>query len=139
MNMNSIIDIALIANGIYDLLCASSILWLYKIPVFTQLSKLHPMMFEKKENYDNPVIKRLLSYWLITEGSIRIIAGCYRNIGLDIAASFTYFIEAFCFEYENRIGLTMVRSKVMFVSIVSTIMGIWILLRPFGIYDKINI
>jgi len=113
-----IINIILITNGVYDIACAASILWLNDLPLFSTLAKLHPTMFNSLQHSEHPVIKRLLSY------------------SLDVATAMTYFIEAFCFEYESRVGQTMDSSKVAFVSIVSTIMGILFLLRPFGVYDN---
>ena len=136
--MNLLINLVLITNGIYDLACAAGILWFENLPVFNTLSKLHPTMFADDINSENPVIKRLLSYWLITYGMVRTIAGFHRNNALDIAAAMTYFIEAFCFEYENRVGGTMDPSKVAFVSIVSALMGVWFLMRPYGIFNKKN-
>ncbi len=115
-------DVVLVSNGVYDLTCAASILWLNNT-----LSTLHPTMFSKRHHYENPVIKRLLAYWLITYGMVRLIAGFSGEKNLYLVASMTYFIEAFCFEYENRIGHNMVTSKVTFVSTVSVLMGIWIM------------
>ena len=133
MSMSSlIINTALITNGIYDITCAASILWLD--PSFI-LARLHPNMFSNPKHSEDLVIKRLLSYWLITYGMVRTTAGLRRDNELDIAAAMTYFIEAFCFEYESRVGKTMNTSNVAFVYIVSTIMGILFLLRPFGVYD----
>lgn len=131
-----IINIILITNGVYDIACAASILWLNDLPLFSTLAKLHPTMFASLQHSEHPVIKRLLSYWLITYGMVRTMAGFHRDNALDVATAMTYFIEAFCFEYESRVGQTMDSSKVAFVSIVSTIMGILFLLRPFGVYDN---
>lgn len=93
-------------------------------------------MFAKEEHFDNPVVKRLLSYWLITYGVARTAAGIPNNFefGMDVVAAITYFIEAFCFEYEHRVGKTLVPSKVTFVSVFSFILGVLVLLRPFGVY-----
>ena len=117
-----IIRLVLVSNGLYDLACAAAILWSHN----TTLSKLHPKMFSKRKHYENPVIKRLMAYWLITYGMVRLVAGFSSNSVLHLVAAMTYFIEAFCFEYENQIGRTMVTSKVTFVSTVSVVMGIWI-------------
>ncbi len=130
---NLLMNLVLITNGIYDLACAAGILWFENLPVFNTLSKLHPTMFAEKKNSENPVVKRLLSYWLITYGMVRTIAGFHQDDALDVAAAMTYFIEAFCFEYENRVGGTLVPSKVAFVSIVSALMGIFFLMRPYGL------
>jgi hypothetical protein len=72
------------------------------------------------------VIKRLLAYWLITYGTIRIAAGCYFDVILHIVAALSYFIEAFCFIYEYQVGNTLVLHKVIFVSIFSFVIGLFI-------------
>ena len=120
------INIILIINGVYDLVCAASILWLHEIPFFSTFSKLHPKMFIEQHS-DHHVIQRLLSYWIITYGMVRIMAGFHRDNALYMVAALTYFIEAFCFEYESRVFNTMVSSKVMFVSMTSIIIGIFII------------
>ena len=136
--MDTAIDIVLILNGIYDILCASSILWFQGIPPFSYLAQLHPTMFSEKENSENPTLKRFLAYWIMTYGGLRLTAGFHRDVALDSFAAATYFIEALCFENENRIWKTMVPSKVLFVSIFSVILGVWVLLRPIGVYDSIS-
>jgi hypothetical protein len=46
-----------------------------------------------------------------------------------MVGALTYFIEAFCFQYESRIGGTVVRSKATIVSVVSLLMGGFLLWR----------
>ena len=60
--------IVLIVNGIYDLVCASSILFT-SIPI---ISSLHPGIFAQDELRTHPVIRRLLAYWILTFGSVRL-------------------------------------------------------------------
>lgn len=129
-NLDPVITGILLLNGIYDLCCCAGILWFSNLPVFDGLSQLHPTMFAKKEHSENNVIKRLLAYWIMTYGMARTIAGVTREDGLDMVAAMTYFIEAFCFEYENRVGKTMIPSKVTFVSVFSAALGVLVLLRP---------
>jgi hypothetical protein len=59
---------------------------------------------------------------------VRIAAGLYGGPVINIAAALTYFIEAFCFEYENTVGKTTIPSKVRFVSVFSLILGIHVLM-----------
>ena len=54
----------------------------------------------KYDHSEHPVIKRLLAYWIMTYGTIRLVAGIYTEVGLDYTAAFSYFIEALCFEIE---------------------------------------
>ena len=138
-NGNNVINVILLINGIYDLCCCCGILFFPTIPGFSQLSKLHVTMFSEEKDIQNPVIKRLLAYWIMTYGMVRTAAGARREFVIDIAAAITYFIEALCFEYESRVGKTMIQSKVTFVSAFSFVLGVMVLLRPFGIYEKYTI
>jgi len=123
-----IIKIIFITNGIYDLMCALSILWLYPYPIFNFLSQLHPTVFTQKY-INNPVIRRLLAYWIFTYGMTRTIAGLYNDPNLKIVGSLTYFIEAFCFKYEDKFYNTMIHNKATFVSMSSLFLGTFILLH----------
>ena len=87
-------------------------------------------MFASEDHINHPVIRRLLSYWLLTYGTVRTAAGLHRDNVLDILGALTYLIEAFCFEYELRIGGTMIQSKVTFVSVFSLALGILVASRP---------
>ena len=60
----------------------------------------------------------------------RTAAGLHLDNALHIVGAITYFIEAFCFEYELRVGETMNRSKVTFVSVCSLFLGALVLSRP---------
>lgn len=72
-------------NGLYDILCGSCLLKFISIPV---LNKLHSEMFHP-ELISNDFACRLLGYWIITYGSIRL---CHnRNSPL---VSLSYYIEA---------------------------------------------
>ncbi len=126
-----IIDTVLILNGLYDLTCACSILWLGSLPGFKILSDLHANMFESAEHARHPVIRRLLAYWLLTYGVARTAAGIHRDEVLDLIGALTYLIEALCFEYESRVGGTLIASKVAFVSVTSLFLGAVVLSRSF--------
>ena len=106
------INSILILNGIYDLFCSFSILFLSN-----PFSTLHLNMFNS--SFHIPIINRLLAYWILTYGSIRLISGIYpSNITYFISAN-TYLIEAFCYEYELFINNSMIKNKIRFVSISS--------------------
>ena len=132
------VDLLFLVNGLYDLICACSILWLYRLPGFNFMSKLHTAMFKSREHWDHPVIRRLIAYWLFTYGMARIAAGMHRDKVLDIVGALTYFIEAFCFEYETRVGETMIRSKVTFVSALSMLLGVFVLSRSIVTHPPIQ-
>ena len=84
----------LILNGAYDIACATCILFVKND--YTQLSSLHSSMFKTKG--DDPMLRRLLAYWLLTYGFARLVAGIHYSVSSDMIASMTYFLEAFCFE-----------------------------------------
>ena len=120
--MDDVVDKILLANGAYDIACACSILWMPGL-----LSDLHASMFQDEAHVHNPVIRRLMAYWVLTYGVVRAAAGFQRE--LYVVGALTYFIEAFCFQYESRIGGTVVRSKATVVSVVSFLMGGFLLWR----------
>lgn len=109
----------LLINGLYDICCSFGMLFFPNVP------SLHSNMFI---NNKDPVVRRILAYWLMTYGMVRIAAGLYGGPVINIAAALTYFIEAFCFEYENTVGKTTIPSKVRFVSVFSLILGIHVLM-----------
>lgn len=125
----SLMQMLLILNGVYDIFCACCILWFKSVPWLSYLSDLHPSMFEKVEHGQHPVIRRLISYWLITYGTARIATGLHKSPVLGILGASTYFIEALCYLYELRVGETMIPYKVMFVSTLCIVLGILVLFR----------
>lgn len=46
--MDTLINGILISNGIYDIICASSILFLFDYPGFRFMATLHPTMFKEE-------------------------------------------------------------------------------------------
>ena len=99
--MDDVVDKILLANGVYDIACACSILWLHGVHGLDVLSDLHATMFQNEEHVHHPVIRRLMAYWVMTYGVVRTTAGFQRE--LYLVGALTYFIEAFCFEYESRL------------------------------------
>uniref|UniRef100_A0A6C0DCL7 Uncharacterized protein n=1 Tax=viral metagenome TaxID=1070528 RepID=A0A6C0DCL7_9ZZZZ len=98
-------------NGIYDILCAISILKIIHIPI---LSELHLSMIKKYDR--NPLFERFFAYWIFTYGIIRIF-------GNNLLISLSYFVEAVFLlnEYMNNI---LVTDKALFVIVSSIILGI---------------
>ncbi len=110
----------LFANGVYDILCTVSILWLSNIPGFRALSGLHVSMFKEI----SPLAQRLLAYWIFTYGLVRLMAAIYDDVALGAV---TYFVESIVFEYELHTGASLVLWKTRFVSVLSLVLGIVIL------------
>lgn len=152
--MNCIVTGILVLNGVYDIICALSILWRDQTssPLwepFNTLSLLHPKMFKEEcgfadisysapsQRFDDSKIRfRFLAYWVLTYGVARLVAGIKYDISSDIIAAMTYFIEAFSLEYESRMANTLFQDKVTFVSVFSVVLGILVILRPTGIYGQ---
>jgi len=125
--MDDVVDKILLANGVYDIVCACSILWLHEVHGLGILSDLHATMFQDEAHVHHPVIRRLMAYWVLTYGVVRACAGFQRE--LYMVGALTYFIEAVCFEYESLVGGTVIRYKATIVSVVSLLMGGFILWR----------
>ena len=98
-------------NGIYDILCALSILNILKIPI---LCDLHLSMIEEYKK-DNPLFERFFAYWIFTYGIMRI------SFNKTIIA-YSYFIEAIFLFNEYLIG-TVNTTKTTFVIITSLLLG----------------
>lgn len=122
MDINSIVILKwfIFFNGIYDILCAISILLCTNTP----LSKIHLSIF--KENIHYQINNRLLAYWIITYGCIRLFI-LQQNKTINILIAITYFIEAFVYIYECKLHNTTIKYNVSLVSISSLIIGLLLL------------
>jgi len=115
--MNTILNISAVVNGIYDILCALSILSLIYIPI---INELHISMIKDVER-NNSLMKRFMAYWIFSYGVMRIYGGYNMNYKL-IAIS--YYIEALVFSYEIFVYKTLIFHKAMFVIAFSLFLGI---------------
>jgi len=97
-------------NGIYNILCALSILKMINIPI---LQIINLQMF-KNVNYD-PIFERFFAYWIFTYGIIRI--------KYNIFVPYSYYIEALFVANECLVHETIVFEKGMFVIISSGLLG----------------
>jgi len=108
-------------NGVYDIFCGINILLFYKSSS-NIFANLHPSIFIYNKDVIDPIFYRLLAYWIITYGTVRI---CYfHNCKLiSIVVSLTYIIEAFvyCFEYFNY--ASTIGYKTLWVSTSSIIIS----------------
>lgn len=110
-------------NGAYDIVCATSILFLPTIPIFHFFSHLHSDMFIDKDDF----AKRLLAYWIYTYGAIRLAAGAH----FDILACVTYFLEAAAVGFEACKHNETASWKAVVVGILSMAIVV-VLLARFG-------
>lgn len=107
----SALDTVFAINGLYDILCAVSILGIVPIPI---LDELHLSVLQKHKKED-PLAERFLAYWLFTYGLMRIF-GDRRMI------AYSYFTEALVFGNEWAI-YDADSSKALFIIVSSILLG----------------
>ena len=95
-------------NGVYDILCAFSILGWVPIPY---LNKLHLSMIKNR----SPIFDRFVAYWIFTYGVIRLSND-------SVLISMSYLIEGLFFANEYRLG-TVYEGKTLFVIISSLLLA----------------
>ena len=103
-------------NGIYDILCALSILGYINIPI---LNNLHLSMFieyDRRQNQKQKLFERILAYWIFTYGIIRIS-------GNSFLISLSYYMESIFIANECLINRTIQLDKGLFVIITSYVLG----------------
>ena len=108
--MRNYINLIVKINGIYDILCALTILRIIHIPI---LDRLHISMIT---NETTPIFIRFFAYWIFTYGMIRVI--CNNHL-----VTYSYYIEAACFmnEYYND---SVNKEKTAFVIVSSLLLGL---------------
>ena len=115
MKLN-LIQQLVIFNGLYDILCAVSILKIINIPI---LDKLHLSMFIDEPTEQE---KRWIAYWIFMNGCIRI------SLQNKYLISISYLIEAIVIINECFIYKKIKIFNGLFVSITSLILAILFLL-----------
>ena len=103
---NSTLQNIILLNGIYDILCAFSILRVIYVPF---LDKIHISMFNE---YDSN-LQRILAYWIFTYGMIRLIH--YNDFSNGLVSA-SYCVEAACIFNEGIIYDKIIRPKCIFVT-----------------------
>jgi hypothetical protein len=105
-------------NGIYDIICGLSILLL---PNTYYIANIHPLVFNK-EYSNNPLLKRLLAYWILTYGFIRVSI-IFPSIIIKILIALSYFIEAYAFAYEYILFKTTLYYKTLWIVSSASLLG----------------
>jgi hypothetical protein len=108
--MRNLVKYIIKLNGIYDILCAISILKIIEIPI---LDKLHLSMIYPKSDIN----ERLFAFWIFTYGIIRL------SNNYDLIA-YSYLIEALFFGNEYLNNKTVYFDKTAFVVTSSLLLGI---------------
>lgn len=101
------------ANGVYDILCALSILRLINIP-YLHLDRIHLSMIKNKS--ENLLFERFMAYWIFTYGIMRLSV----NSSL---ITWSYFLEAFFFANELLNHQSVYVDKSLFVIFSSLLIG----------------
>jgi hypothetical protein len=110
-------------NGVYDVVCFLGIM--LALPVF---GSLHIGVF--KPNELSPLAERILAYWILTYGVIRVLVASGDEC-ITGAAALSYFIETFAFECENFTHGSVIRYKVHAMSLASMSIAVLLLtLQP---------
>jgi hypothetical protein len=109
-------------NGIYDIICGISILFFPK----SFFADIHISIFNE-EYKNNDVIKRLIAYWVITQGVIRISIFFEKSLIIKNVIALSYIIEAYAFSNEYFLFNTTNYYKTLFIIIISLILFILII------------
>ena len=104
-------------NGIYDIICGLSILLLPN----SYIANIHPLIFND-EYLNNSLLKRLLAYWIITYGFIRISI-IIPSLTIKILIALSYFIEAYAFTYEYILFKTTIYYKTLWIFSSASLLG----------------
>ena len=99
-------------NGLYDLLCGACLLNIIQIPM---LNRLYADMFHPALE-TNDFASRLLGYWIITYGTIRLCHDTHSPL-----VSLSYYLEAICLWHEMEYHQQY--SRLFFTSILSAYCG----------------
>lgn len=110
--MKSYLDYIIKLNGIYDILCALTILRIIHFPL---LQNLHLSMINDSIR-KNDIFERFFAYWIFTNGVIRL-SNCNELI------SYSYYLEAAFFLNEYRLE-SVDKNKTIFVVITSIALGL---------------
>lgn len=107
-------------NGIYDIICGFSILFLAESNFF---AKIHPSIFKDQYIIQNPLLNRLIAYWLITYGIIRTSI-IYPSTVINQLVAISYFVEAYAFAYEHIYFKTTICYKSFWIFCTSSLIGL---------------
>jgi hypothetical protein len=81
------VNVVLLLNGTYDILCAVCILWL---PA-SRLGRLHLSVFKSTPS---ALSHRIFAYWVLTYGLDRLVAGACASRGTHAVAVLSYLMES---------------------------------------------
>ena len=118
------IQMILILNGLYDITCALSILFLTKYRRLGYFSKIHMGLFIEENDAQHPILRRFIAYWIMSYGLTRLYAGmmyAYKSPEVAVFASLTYISESIGFENEANHYDTVHKRSVSLMTIITVI------------------
>ena len=118
----TVLDTLFVINGVYDLLCAVACVLFPNTPIFSTLAKIHRGMYRDHSDCTNPVVNRLLGYWIACYGMVRV-AMITQNTPIAYLAAGTYVLEALAWCIEGLAHQAAVRARVVPVVILSVLMA----------------
>lgn len=151
-NTCKVLKSLVLLNGLYDIACAWAILvelairrydYLMSEPAMAflrALAGLHAGVWNSDSDRNNPLVRRLLAYWIATYGLVRLLYGLSpfpspsscggEQAGaawLGMAAALTFFVEAFAYASETWRYAAVHIGKSAFVYSTCLVMGAWLL------------
>jgi hypothetical protein len=120
--LDAFVDASVLVNGVYDVVCALSILWL---PA-SRLGRLHLHVFKETET---PAANRIFAYWVLTYGLDRIIAGAYTSPATDAIAVLSYLMESATYYNESSVFASVDAGKARFVYLASLFLSVVVAIR----------
>ena len=112
----------LVVNGLYDVVCAGCI----RCGCCGDVSRVHLEVLSDGEWGGNVLAVHLASWWVLTYGCVRFVAGCCHCDRLDALAVFTYFIEGVAFLFPPSGKVTQ---DSVFVNVLCVLCGACVALR----------
>jgi hypothetical protein len=117
--IRKIIQISIIINGIYDILCSLCILKIISIPI---LNELHLSMYKNKLDDQE---KRLLAYWIFTYGIARLTCGINLKYKIcSYIAMNSYIVELVATINESIVHNKMHKNRALFVILFSSLFAL---------------
>ena len=93
-------------NGAYDIACCLAILVLRR----GRLAAMHVSMFARAPcAAGDELWHRLLAYWILTYGTVRLAAGVGHNASVDVLCAASYAVEALAYAAETHCHRTVAR------------------------------
>lgn len=101
-------------NGFYDIICGMCLLDVLDVPV---LNTIHSSMFEI---YHEPLVYRMMGYYVLTNGLIRFL---FRYHNYKLLLVYTYLIEGIWCVQEGFVYKTMYPDKAFYVMFMCYTLG----------------